>query len=304
MLVPACIFLLLIAVPFAARFGAEGYVLTIFTRLMIVAIAALSLNLLIGYAGLVSFGHAAFIGMGVYTVGILTAHGVHSIVVHVAVTLALCALFALITGAAALRTTGVNFIMITLAFGQMAFFLATSLATYGGDDGLTIARRSTVAGLDVLAHPVGFYYIVFTCLALAWGLCRTLIRSTFGRILQGMRDNELRMEALGFSTFRYRLAAYVIAGCMAGLSGILLANHTEFASPAYMSWQRSGELMAMVVVGGAAGVHAPVLGAGFFVLLEELLSARTEHWKIIFGALLVLLVIMPRFYRLPRLASS
>ena len=297
MLFPLCIFALLIAVPFLARLGAESYVLTVFTRIAIVAIAGVSLNLLIGYAGLVSFGHAAFIGLGAYSVGIMTAHGAHSIAVHLVVAMAVCTAFGLITGAAALRTSGVNFIMITLAFGQMTFFLATSLAGYGGDDGLTIRRRSTLAGADVLSNPLHFYYVVLACLALAWALCQTLVRSTFGRILQGMRDNELRMEALGFSTFRYRLAAYVISGCIAGVSGVLLANHTEFASPAYMSWQRSGELMAMVLVGGAGGVHAPILGAAFFVLFEELLSPRVEHWKILFGAFLVCLVVRPRFPR-------
>jgi branched-chain amino acid transport system permease protein len=304
MLVPIGIFLVLAAVPLAARFSAESYVLTVFTRLMILAVAALSLNLLIGYAGLVSFGHAAFIGLGAYSVGILSAHGVHSIAMHLIVTVALCTAFAAITGAAALRTSGVNFIMITLAFGQMTFFLATSLAAYGGDDGLRIERRSTVAGSDVLGDPISFYYVVLVCLALAWGLCHTLVRSSFGRMLQGMRDNELRMESLGLSTFRFRLVAYVIAGCIAGVSGILLANHTEFASPAFMSWQRSGELMAMVLVGGGAGVHASILGAGFFVLFEELLSTRIEHWKIIFGALLVFLVVRPRFTWWRRFTSS
>ncbi len=291
--VPVLIFVVLALVPVVARFGIEGYVLTLFTRLMILGIAAISLNLLIAYAGLVSFGHAAYVGIGAYAVAILTAHGVHDLALQTMLALAICAAFALITGAISLRTTGINFIMITLAFGQMAFFLATSLAAYGGDDGLTLARRSMIGGKEVLSQPAVFYYLVLACLLLAWAVCRTLIRSTFGRILQGARDNALRVEALGLSTFRYQLTAYVIAGCMAGLSGVLLANHLEFASPAYMSWQRSGELMAMVVVGGAAGVHAPILGAAFFILVEEFLSTRIEHWKIIFGAVLIALVVVP-----------
>jgi branched-chain amino acid transport system permease protein len=277
-LVPVLIFLILAVVPVVARLG----------------IAAVSLNLLIGYGGLVSFGHAAFVGLGAYTVAILAAHGVHELAAQTMIALAICVAFALITGAVSLRTSGINFIMITLAFGQMAFFLATSLAAYGGDDGLTLAKRSLVGGQDVLSRPVVFYYLVLGCLLLAWAVCRTLVRSTFGRILQGARDNALRIEALGLSTFRYQLTAYVIAGCMAGIAGVLLANHLEFASPAYMSWQRSGELMAMVVVGGAGGVHAPILGAAFFILLEEFLSTRIEHWKIVFGALLIALVVVPR----------
>jgi branched-chain amino acid transport system permease protein len=293
-LVPVLIFLVLALVPIVARLGIEGYVLTIFTRLMILAIAAISLNLLIVYAGLVSFGHGAFVGIGAYTVAILSAHGVHELATQTILALVVCAAFALFTGAVSLRTTGINFIMITLAFGQMAFFLATSLAAYGGDDGLTLAKRSLLAGKDVLSQPAAFYYLVLGCLLITWVICRTLVRSTFGRILQGARDNAVRVEALGLSTFRYQLAAYVIAGCMAGISGVLLANHLEFASPSYMSWQRSGELMAMVVVGGAAGVHAPILGAAFFILLEEFLSTRVEHWKIIFGALLIALVVVPR----------
>jgi branched-chain amino acid transport system permease protein len=293
-LVPVLIFLVLALVPIVARLGIEGYVLTLFTRLMILGIAAMSLNLLIVHAGLVSFGHGAFVGIGAYTVAILATHGVHELATQTILALALCAAFALLTGAVSLRTTGINFIMITLAFGQMTFFLATSLAAYGGDDGLTLAKRSMLAGRDVLSQPAAFYYLVLACLLLTWVICRTLVRSTFGRILQGARDNAVRVEALGLSTFRYQLAAYVIAGCMAGISGVLLANHLEFASPAYMSWQRSGELMAMVVVGGTAGVHAPILGAAFFILLEEFLSTRIEHWKIVFGALLIALVVVPR----------
>jgi branched-chain amino acid transport system permease protein len=198
------------------------------------------------------------------------------------------------TGAVALRTSGVNFIMITLAFGQMAFFLATSLAAYGGDDGLTLTARSTLVGFPIMTNAVAFYYIVLACLVSAYLLCCLIIRSAFGRVLLGTRENALRMECMGVNPFHYRLAAYVISGCIAGLSGVLLANHTEFVSPAYMSWQRSGELMAMVVLGGSASVHGPILGAACFILIEEMLSRHMQYWKVVFGALLVLVAILPR----------
>src|SRR4029077_13273596 len=200
---------------------------------------------LVGYSALISFGHAAFVGLGAYAVGILSAYGITDALVSLPVALAVSAAYAFLTGVVCLRTKGVYFIMITLAFGQMAFFTAGSLAIYGGDDGLTIAARNTLFGFPLLRSEQFFYYFVLGCLVASYFLCRVLIASRFGRVRRGAKDNALRMQTIGFDVYRFQLASYVIAGSLAGLSGFLLANATEFVSPAYMSWQRSGALLVM-----------------------------------------------------------
>jgi branched-chain amino acid transport system permease protein len=261
---------------------------------MIFAIAALSLDLLIGYGGLISFGHAAFVGLGAYAVGILSAHGLHDAIIALPVALLSSALFAYVTGVVCLRTKGVYFIMITLAFGQMVFFTASSLAPYGGDDGLTIAARNTLGGFAFFRSEGSLYYLIWGCLLGAYCFSRMLVGSRFGRVFRGAKENALRMETIGFNVYRFQLAAYVIAGMMAGLSGFLLANATEFVSPAYMSWQRSGDLIIMVILGGLGSLHGAIIGAGAYLLLEEWLSAFTEDWKVIFGPFLVLVVLFAR----------
>lgn len=278
----------------AAWLPGERYILGLLARVMIFAIAAVSLDLILGYGGLVSFGHAAFIGLGAYAVGILAAHGITDIVLVLPVTLAVCALFALGTGAVAVRTRGVYFIMITLAFGQMAYYTATSLAQYGGDDGLRLDHRSTFLGEPIAAGPFAFYYVVFGALVLFYLLTRMIVSSRFGRVLRAARQNPVRAETLGFNVGAVRLTAYVIAGMIAGVAGFLLANHILFVSPAYMSWQRSGELIVMVVLGGMGTLHGAVIGSLAFLLIEEFLSTVTEHWKVIFGPLLVLVVLFAR----------
>ena len=292
--VPIVIFLILAAIPVLALIRSEDYLLSLFERLMIFAIAALSLDLLIGYGGLISFGHAAFVGLGAYAVGILSAHGVHDAVIALPVALLSSALFAYLTGVVCLRTKGVYFIMITLAFGQMVFFTASSLAPYGGDDGLTIAARNTLGGFAFFRSEGSLYYLIWGCLLGAYCFCRMLVGSRFGRVFRGAKENALRMETIGFNVHRFQLAAYVIAGMMAGLSGFLLANATEFVSPAYMSWQRSGDLIIMVILGGLGSLHGAIIGAGAYLLLEEWLSAFTEDWKVIFGPFLVLVVLFAR----------
>ena len=269
----------------------ETYLLAMVTRVMIFSIAALALDLLVGYGALVSFGHAAFIGIGAYAVGILAAHGISDSLIALPVALLASAVFAALTGFISLRTKGVYFIMITLAFGQMAFFTASSLAPYGGDDGLTIHARSTFAGLALFDNDYAFYYAVLLSLGVSYLLCRALVASRFGRVFRGAKENATRMESLGFDIFRFRLAAYVIAGMIGGLSGFLLANATNFVSPAYMSWQRSGELLIMIILGGTGALHGAIIGTATFLLLEEWLSGITEHWKMIFGPLLVLAVL-------------
>ncbi len=292
--VPVLVFAAFALAPIAAAFGAEGYILSLLTRVMIFAIAAMSLDLILGYGALVSFGHAAFLGIGAYAVGILASHGVEDALVQLPVALAASALFALVTGAISLRTKGVYFIMITLAFGQMLFFLATSLSAYGGDDGLTLPSRSLVLGADLLRSPTALYYVALACLLGTYLLGRSVVASRFGRVLRGSRENPVRLQAVGFSPYPFQLAAYVLAGTLCGLAGFLLANQTEFVSPAYMTWQRSGELIVIVILGGLGSLHGAILGAAAFLLLEEVLSGYTEHWKMIFGPLLVLVVLFAR----------
>jgi branched-chain amino acid transport system permease protein len=282
---------MLAIVPVVARLGPESYVLSLLTRAMTLAIAVVSLDLLVGYGALVSLGHAAFLGIGAYAVAILSSHGVVDILAHLGAAVAVAAAFAAATGAVSLRTSGVYYIMSTLAFGQMLFFLAVSLSAYGGDDGMTLPGRSTALGFKVLAGDVGFYYVVLATLLGAYALCRCIVASRFGRVLRGIRENPVRMQAIGFAPFPYQLVACIIAGAICAVAGVLLANQTEFVSPAYMTWQRSVELLAMVILGGLGTLHGPILGAIAFLLLEESLSGLTEHWKLIFAPLLILVVL-------------
>ena len=291
---PATIFLVLALLPTVTWITGGSYLISVGSRVMIFAIAAVALDLLVGYAALISFGHAAFIGLGAYAVGILSAYGFTDALVSLPVALAVSAAYAFLTGLVCLRTKGVYFIMITLAFGQMAFFTASSLAPFGGDDGLTIAARNTFAGFPVLRNERVFYYIVFFCLLGTYLFCRALVASRFGRVVRGAKENPIRVSTLGFDVYRFQLATYVIAGALAGLSGFLLANAAEFVSPAYMSWQRSGELIVMVLLGGLGSLDGAVIGAAVYLLTEEWLSAFTENWKVIFGPVLVLIVLFAR----------
>jgi len=271
-----------------------SYLVLVGERVMIFAIAALSLELLIGVGGLVSFGHAAFLGIGAYAAGILASHGLGTLAIALPAALVASALFALATGAVAVRTRGVYFIMITLAFGQMAFFIGTSLAPYGGDDGLSWPTRTLVLGTRLLKSETAFFYFILLLLAATYVLVSRLVASRFGRVLRGLTDNETRMQAIGFTPYPYRLTAYVIAGTLCGLAGFLLGNQAEFVSPAYMHWQRSGELIIMVLLGGTGTLYGPIFGAAAFLLLEETLSRLTEHWKAILGPVLVLVVLFAR----------
>jgi branched-chain amino acid transport system permease protein len=284
----ASLFALLALLPLLSHGIASSYLLLVGERAVIFAIAALSLELLIGAGGLVSFGHAAFLGIGAYAAGIAASHGLGTLCMALPAALAASAVFALATGAIAVRTRGVYFIMITLAFAQMAFFIATSLAPYGGDDGLTWPTRTMVLGRPILKDQLTFFYVCLALLIATYLGVSRLIASRFGRVLRGLRDNETRMQAIGFTPYLYRLTAYVIAGTLCGLAGFLLGNQTEFVSPAYMHWQRSGELIIMVLLGGTGTLYGPMLGALAFLLLEEALSRLTEHWKVILGPALVL----------------
>lgn len=293
-IVVAALLIALALLPVYAEFGGNRFVLTLFTRIVILAMAAVSLNLILGFGGMMSFGHAAYLGIGGYAVGILAHEGVTSGFVQWPVALAVSALFALVIGALSLRTRGVYFIMITLAFAQMAYYIVSGLARYGGDDGLTIYKRSQFFEPLNLSSKVQFYCL---CLALLYGsiyVVYRLINSRFGMVIQGARSNDTRMRAIGFPTYRYKLACFVIAGTMCGLSGALLANHTDFVSPAMMYWTRSGDLIIMVVLGGMGSVAGPVFGTVALLVLEEVLSGITEYWQIILGPLLLLVVLFAR----------
>jgi branched-chain amino acid transport system permease protein len=292
--VAAVLFALAAFVPFAHALLGSNYLLLLGERVMIFAIAALSLELLVGVGGLVSFGHAAFLGLGAYAAGILASHDFGTLSFVLPATLLTSALFAFLTGLIAVRTSGVYFIMITLAFGQMAFFVATALAPYGGDDGLTLPTRTLVFGTRCLKSEAVFFYVALGFLAATYALSHRLIASRFGRVLRGLTNNEMRMRAIGFAPYSYRLTAYVIAGTICGLAGFLLANQAEFVSPAYMHWQRSGELIMMVLVGGTGTLYGPIIGVLTFISLEETLSRFTEHWRVILGPLLIGVVLFAR----------
>lgn len=294
LVVPAVIFLVLALLPVAAALAGQQYLIDLGTRVMVFAVAAVALDVLVGYGGLISFGHAGFIGLGAYAVGILSAHGIGDALVALPVAIAASMLFAWLTGIVCLRTKGVYFIMITLAFGQMIYFVATSLSPYGGDNGLTIAARNTIAGLALIKNDRAFYYFTLICLLATYLFCRALVASRFGRVLRGGKENATRMATVGFTVRRFQLVAYIIAGGLGGLSGFLLANSTEFVSPAYMAWQQSGELIVMVILGGLGTLHGAILGTAAYLVIEEWLSGVTENWQVIFGPLLVLVVLFAR----------
>ncbi|MGB6704904.1 MAG: branched-chain amino acid ABC transporter permease, partial [Pseudolabrys sp.] len=268
--------LALVLLPVYVELTGSRFLLTLFTRIAILALAAVSLNLILGYGGMMSFGHAAYLGIGGYAVGILAFEGVTTGFVQWPVALLVSAFFALVIGALSLRTRGVYFIMITLAFAQMAYYIVAGLARYGGDDGLTIQKRSQFIAPINLSNKVQFYYICLALLCAAIYLVWRLINSRFGMAIQGARSNDTRMRAIGFPTYRYKLTCFVIAGTLCGLAGALLANHTDFVSPAMMYWTRSGDLIIMVVLGGMGSTFGPLFGAVALLVLEEVLSGITE----------------------------
>jgi branched-chain amino acid transport system permease protein len=290
-----CLLLAALALlPLYVALTGDRFMLTLFTRIVILALAAVSLNLILGFGGMMSFGHAAYLGIGGYAVGILAYEGIGSGFLQWPVALAASALFALVVGALSLRTRGVYFIMITMAFAQMAYYVASGLARYGGDDGLTIQSRSDFGGLINMSSKTQFYYVclvaLYVCIYIVW----RLVNSRFGLAVQGARSNDVRMRAIGFPTYRYKLACFVIAGTMCGLAGALLANNTDFVSPAMMFWTRSGDLIVMVVLGGMGSLFGPLFGAVTLLVLEEVLSGITEYWQIILGPLLLLVVLFAR----------
>jgi branched-chain amino acid transport system permease protein len=280
-----------IAYPFVMRAIGEDFYVSVASRMMVYAIAATSLNLILGYGGLVSFGHAAFVGIGAYAVGILITEGVASGWIGLPAAMLLAALVAIPIGAVSLRTRGVYFIMITLAFAQMLFYLVNSIKAYGGDEGLNIRVRSALGfGLN-LKDDTTFYFVVLACLAGTLLVVHRIMGSRFGRIVLAMRDDDVRAEAIGVPTFRYRLVLFVIGAALGGLAGALMVNQQNYVNPNVLHWTQSGTLMVMVILGGVGTLWGGVLGAFVLLALEEVVAAYTVHWQFYVGWVLLAIVL-------------
>ena len=266
------------------------------TRILIYAMAAASLNLLLGYGGMVSFGHAAFFGAGAYIVGILAVEGVMSLWISWPLAIAVAALAAAAIGAISLRTRGVYFIMITLAFAQMMYYMFVSMKAYGGDDGLSLPGRSTGLGVS-LSNDIVWYYVVLILLIFILYLLHRLVRSRFGRVIEAIRENETRATAVGYPVYRYKLVCFVISGAIAGLAGALIANQTSYVGPALLHWVQSGTLMIMVILGGVGRFWGGPVGAIVLLALEELFSGSpllgqySLHWQLPVGVILLAVVL-------------
>lgn len=297
-----CALALLCAWPFLAQWIGQPALVTLVTRMMILAVAASALNIALGFGGMISLGHAAFYGIGGYAIGILTTHaasgapflglipGSDLLLVNLAAAMLASGLVAAAIGALALRTSGIQFIMITLAFAQMLFFLFVALKAYGGDDGLTFRRRNGLFAFN-MRDDATFFYVTLAALVVWLAICARVLRSRYGLLLGGIRQNERRMQAIGVDTYAYRWTAFVLSGMGAGLAGGLMANLGRFVSPDMMHWTTSGELLIMVVLGGSGTILGPALGAFALIGLEALLASWTEHWQIILGPLLVLMAL-------------
>jgi branched-chain amino acid transport system permease protein len=298
----AGLLIVLIALPMLADVSGHAALVSLATRALIYGIAAASLNLVLGYGGMVSFGHAAFFGIGGYVVGILFQQysldepllglvpGTNQMLITIPVAIIVSGIVAAVIGALSLRTGGVQFIMITLAFAQMLFFLFVSLKTYGGDDGLAIRRANELPGLDMRSKQT-MYYVCLTFAVLFFVVQWRIVNSRFGNVIVGLRQSEKRMAAIGLPAYRYKLAAFVISGMGCGLAGALMANFMRYVSPDMMHWTKSGELMVMVILGGVGTLFGPLLGAAVFTVLESVLASWTENWQLVLGFILLFVVL-------------
>jgi branched-chain amino acid transport system permease protein len=298
----------LLAAPLVATSIGEPFYITLATRMAILALAAVGLNLALGLGGLVSFGHAAFFGIGGYVAGIFSSHAFNQTpllswpfeffgsdqmpVIWLAAML-ISALVALPIGAISLRTAGVYFIMITLAFAQMIYYFAISWPAYGGEDGLSITIRNAFPGVNT-AVPLTFFLICYVLLLAALALFALVRDSRFGAALQAARQNEVRLAAVGIVPFRIRLAAFLISAAITGLAGALFADLNRFVSPSMLSWQMSGELIVLIILGGTGRLFGPVAGAMLFVLFEFVLGGLTERWQFFLGLILLGVVLFAR----------
>jgi len=298
----------LVLLPPVAQVIDETYLISTMSRVLIFAMAAISLDLIVGYGAMVSFGHSAFVGLGAYVAAIMSFHhhdasplftlpylfdGSNQLLPILVLAIFVAAVVALLTGMINLRTHGIHFIMITLAFAQMLFYLFVSLDYYGGEDGLIMLGRNQIFVIDT-ADDTQFYYLSLVMLVGFILLARRLVDSQFGRVLQGCKQNEKRMQALGFNTYQYRLTAYIISAAGAAVAGVMLANKTEFVDPGLFSWHLSGELLVMVILGGLGSIYGAVIGAFLYLVLEQVFSAYTSHWMVLLGPFLILVVIFAR----------
>ena len=274
----------------------QTFYISFATRILIYAMAAASLNLVLGYGGMVSFGHAAFFGAGAYLVGILAVEGVTNLWISWPIAVAAAALAALVIGAISLRTRGVYFIMITLAFAQMMYYVFVSLKAYGGDDGMSLPSRSTGLGVS-LGNDFARYYLVLVLLGVVLYLLHRLLASRFGRVIEAIRENETRATALGYPVYRYKLLCFVISGAIAGLAGALIANQTSYVGPALLHWVQSGTLMIRVILGGVGRFWGGPVGAAVLLALEELFSGSelfgpyALYWQLPVGVILLAVVL-------------
>ena len=299
---PLIVTALLILLPVAAKAAGEPFWISIGSRIVIVGMAVISLDLVLGYGGMPSFGHAAFFGLGGYTTAILGGLAANmpagswgrllgeEALVNWPLAVLVSALAGLVIGAFALRTRGIHFLMITLAFSQMIYYVFMALPSYGGDEGVRMNNRQHLLGFD-LSEPVVFYYVSTVGLLGVIALSRLIVRSRFGRVLAGCRQNERRMRFLGYRTNSYMLAAFTLSAAGTGLAGALMVNLQRYVSPQSLSWFQSGEFMVMNVLGGMASTYGGVLGAAVFLILQELLIGVTEHWEVFLGAGLLALVL-------------
>ena len=300
--------LLLGSVALLALWLDEPYIITLATKVCILGMAGVGLNLALGYGGLVSFGHAAFFGIGGYVAGILASHalnyepimespwlleGTTRMLVIWPITALVCGLFAWLIGALSLRTSGVYFIMITLAFAQMIYYFAISWPSYGGEDGLSVYLRSTFPGLNTMTG-IHFFAIAFVWLMLAMGLSSRLVQSRFGLALQAARQNPVRVSTVGISPYKVQLTAFVISGVITGIAGALYTDLNRFVSPSVLGWHTSGEIMVFVILGGVARLAGPLLGAAVFIILEQTLGGWSENWQFWLGAVLIVVVLYGR----------
>ncbi len=292
---------ILAILPIISSIFDEPFYTVLFSRMLVLSIGAISLNLILGFGGMVSFGHAVYMGIGAYVVGIGVFHNIEDSIgwmgngfLHFIIAITLSAFASLVIGVISLRTHGIYFIMITLAFAQMFYYLAVGNEKYGGDDGLSLFMRSDFNGLLDLSDENVLYYLNYFFLIFTLFISHRLINSRFGMVIRGAKSNTERMMSLGFPVFRYQLVAFVISGSICGLAGVLSANQTDFVSPAVMHWTKSGDLIIMIVLGGVGTLFGPVIGAVAFLLLEEILSGITEYWQLFFGPLLIFMVIFVR----------
>jgi branched-chain amino acid transport system permease protein len=284
---PIAIIAALLAVPLIG----EPFYTRLLSRIMIYAIVAMSLDLLLGYGGMVSLGHAAFFGVGVYTVGILAHHGVTEALLSWPAAVCAAVLISLAIGIVSLRTAGAYFIMITLAFAQMLYYFSFTLKTYGGSDGMRMASRNSFAGILPMNRQEVFYYLVLALTLLVFTLCRRIVRSQFGLVIGGIREDEQRMRSLGYAVFRHKLVCFALSAALAGFAGALMANQTLYVTPSFLHWTQSGHILVMVILGGMGTLIGPMLGALALLLAEEVLSGFTTHWMIFLGPFLIAMVL-------------